>query len=273
MFRLREGRALGKQTNELSILDELDEILHIDGMRAEGTRTRGFAGRKAMHFPMRNMRTGEFVTVTERAQAPMPDIKEIGRALALSSSSLTVVLKALHAATTSSRSAGAPLQFAIEVEPNGAMRIVAGPTETSATTAAEEDADLERALDAARARGRHRIADILAGEDMLSAEDFADHLQTTRATINTRRQAHQVLGLQGATRGYRYPIWQIGEDGRPFAALPAIFEALGDSPWAVYRFLTQEHGELDGLTGREALERGRDKATVEAAQSVARAFA
>jgi hypothetical protein len=53
--------------------------------------------------------------------------------------------------------------------------------------------------------------------------------------------------------------------------LPALHERLG-GPWAVYRFLVQPHGELAGLTGREALERGKVEAALEAAESVGRTF-
>ncbi|MGG2362632.1 hypothetical protein ACE4Z5_27370, partial [Salmonella enterica] len=84
----------------------------------------------------------------------------------------------------------------------------------------------------------------------------------SRVTVNTKRQNHQVLGLEGARRGYRFPRWQITRDGKPFAALPVLFDRLGNSPWAVYRFLVQHHPELDGLTGREALQRGKDKAVI-----------
>jgi hypothetical protein len=56
-----------------------------------------------------------------------------------------------------------------------------------------------------------------------------------------------------------------------YAELAALHERLG-GPWAVYRFLVQPHGELDGLTGREALERGKVKAALEAAESVGRDF-
>ena len=42
--------------------------------------------------------------------------------------------------------------------------------------------------------------------------------------------------------------------------------------WAVYRFLVQPHGELDGLTGREALEHGRTKQAIAAAESIGRDF-
>ncbi|MFX8972731.1 hypothetical protein ABTN24_19605, partial [Acinetobacter baumannii] len=86
---------------------------------------------------------------------------------------------------------------------------------------------------AARERGRLRVAEILAEPDMLSAEEFAALIGTSRVTVNTKRQNHQVLGFEGARRGYRFPRWQITRDGKPFAALPVLFDRLGNSPWAV----------------------------------------
>ncbi len=230
---------------------------------------------------MRNARTGQFVSVAHGSSKAIAMPKEIGRALSIPTDAIEVVVEALRAATARSRSDGTSLQFTVEVKPNGKPRIVdtaAEPagrarTETHIKADGEPGGDLEAALAAARARGRDRVAEILAQSDMLSAEDFAQHLGTTRATINTKRVGKQVLGLQGATRGYRYPAWQIGEDGRPFAALPSLFAAFDDSPWAVYRFLVQEHGELGGLTGIEALRRRKDGEVLEAAESVARDFA
>ena len=52
-----------------------------------------------------------------------------------------------------------------------------------------------------------------------------------------------------------------------------LFDRLGDSPWAVYRFLVQSHPELDGETGRDALRNGRTADVIEAAESVAETFA
>ncbi len=138
--------------------------------------------------------------------------------------------------------------------------------------AAEPDAALRSALDAARARGERRAAEILAGADMLSADQFAKLLGTSRVTVNTRRQRREVLALDGAKRGFRFPAWQIDREGKPFAALPALYDRLGGSAWAVYRFLVQPHPELDGLTGREALARGRAAQAVAAAESVGRDF-
>jgi hypothetical protein len=60
-----------------------------------------------------------------------------------------------------------------------------------------------------------------------------------------------------------------GDDGKPFEALPTLFERLGDSSWAVYRFLVQHHPELDGMTGREAVMRGFSARAVEVAESIA----
>ena len=129
------------------------------------------------------------------------------------------------------------------------------------------------ALAAARARGRERIAQIVSGPDMLSAYDFARRVGTTRATINAWRQARRLLALEGATRGFRYPSWQIADNGKPFAAIPELFERLGDSPWGVYRFLVHYHSELNGMTGIDALRNIGDERTLEVADGVAEAFA
>jgi len=130
--------------------------------------------------------------------------------------------------------------------------------------------DLHAALRAARERGNVRLAEILDSEEMLSADEFAHLLGTTRVTVNAKRQKRQVLGLEGAKRGFRFPRWQLGTNGKPFSALPDLFDRLGDDAWAVYRFLLQHHPELDGLTGRELLEQGKGKEAVEAAESIAR---
>ena len=133
----------------------------------------------------------------------------------------------------------------------------------------ELDDELQAALVAARARGRRRAAEILAEDDMLSAEAFADLLGVSRVTVNTKRQNGQVLGLDGAKRGFRFPLWQLDRDGRPYPALPKLHEVLGGA-WAVYRFLVTPHGALDGRTGIDAMKRGQDDEVVAAAESVAR---
>jgi hypothetical protein len=187
---------------------------------------------------------------------------------------MKALLQSYRDAIGKSRSTGRRVSFRVDVDPEGGT-IVTLVRETS--PAAEPikstamDTALQAALTTARDRGRPRASEILAGEDMLSADAFAEMLGTTRMTVNTKRQSGQVLGLDGAKRGFRFPVWQLDADERPYAELAGLHERLG-GPWAVYRFLVQHHGELGGLTGREALERGKFNAALEAAESVGRNF-
>jgi len=190
--------------------------------------------------------------------------------------SVGLLIKRYGEAFAKSNRAGRGHSFLVNVDPDG--RAVATPIEQSATatrravetrTAGPHSAELEGALAAARARGRVRAAEILSSEDMLSADALAKLLHTTRVTINAKRQNGQLVGLDGAKRGFRFPVWQLDRDGKPYPELPGLRERLG-GPWAVFRFLVQPHDELDGLTGREALELGRGEDLLAAAESVGR---
>ncbi len=185
------------------------------------------------------------------------------------------LLKGYGEAVSKSRAVGRAVSFRVEVDPSGDTTVtpleeISGASNVlPAETAESADAELQAALDEARQRGRVRAGEILTGEDMLSADQFAALLGTSRMTVNTKRQNGQVLGLDGAKRGFRFPAWQVDENGKPFATLPALFERLGGGPWSVYRFLVQAHPELDGLTGREALSRGKTDQALEVADSIA----
>jgi hypothetical protein len=133
----------------------------------------------------------------------------------------------------------------------------------------QPDDELQAALTAARERGRRRVAEILGEDEMLKADEFSDLLGVSRVTVNTKRQNGQVLGLDGAKRGFRFPAWQLDQDGRPYAALPKLHEILGGA-WAVYRFLVSPHGALDSRTGLDALKRGQDGDVIAAAEGIAR---
>ncbi len=127
---------------------------------------------------------------------------------------------------------------------------------------------LDIALAAARQRGSERVAEILKRPEMLSADEFADEIGSTRETVNKKRKRHEVLGLEGAKRGVRFPKWQIGDDGQLLGGLAQLFEALNGHPWAVYRFLLQESGSLGGRTGLEILRAGRIEDAVGAARLI-----
>jgi hypothetical protein len=198
------------------------------------------------------------------------------KALISSPKRMRTLLEGYGDAIARSRTAGERVSFRVDVDPEGETVVTPFEETIAAPGLVVEEAaaprpELEAALVAARERGRLRAAEILGGDDMLSAEAFARMLGTTRVTVNSKRQSGQVLGLDGAKRGFRFPVWQLDAEGKPYAELAALHERLG-GPWAVYRFLVQPHGELDGLTGREALERRRVKAALEVAESIGRDF-
>lgn len=174
-----------------------------------------------------------------------------------------------------SRKAGHQVSFRVVVDPLAGAQTISVVEEEPALRedgfpvedVADPDAELQAALAAARERGRRRVAEILAEDDMLSAEAFSDLLGVSRVTVNTKRQNGQVLGLDGAKRGFRFPAWQLDGDGRPYAALPRLHDILG-SAWAVYRFLVSPHGALDGRTGLDALKRRQDDEVIAAAEGV-----
>lgn len=179
-------------------------------------------------------------------------------------------LRALELATE----AGTPSRLVLDVDAAGKTLIgleILEPQIMEVEEPGEPDAELQAALKAARERGRASAAEILAQDDMLSADDFAKMLGTTRATVNTKRQRNELLALDGAKRGFRFPVWQVDGNGKPYAELPRLLEMLGD-PWAVYRFLIQPQSELDGLSAREAFERGLGKDVLAAAESIGRDF-
>lgn len=177
-----------------------------------------------------------------------------------------------------SRRVGRPVSFRVDVDPTMDEPTVSPIQEGHSSEAptfpvqdvGEPGPEMKAALSAARERGRLRAAEILSSAEMVNAEAFARLLGTTRATINAKRQSGQVLGLNGAKRGYRFPTWQLDADGRPFDALPELFDRLGQSPWAVYRFLTSPHSELDGRTGLQTLQRGGANSALAVAESISR---
>jgi hypothetical protein len=188
----------------------------------------------------------------------------------------TPVERAYVRARQISRETGKAVRFVVAIRPDGAESVTA-IEEGSASVANRRHADagpseLDRALAGARRRGQLRVAEILDGPEMLSADAFAERLGTTRATVTAWRHKNRVLGLEGATRGFRFPEWQVGNDGKPFAGLPELFDRFDGDAWAVYRFLVQRHPELGNLRGEQALRRGRIDEAVDVAESVARGF-
>lgn len=207
-----------------------------------------------------------------------PRVKSTAALKPYDSAAVYTLIERYKDAKKLSRRVGRPMSFRVDVDPTmdepNVSPIQEGLSFEAPTFPVEDveepGPELKTALSAARERGRLRAAEILSSEEMVNAEAFARLLGTTRATINAKRQSGQVLGLNGAKRGYRFPTWQLDSDGRPFDALPELFDRLGQSPWAVYRFLTSPHSELEGRTGLQALQLGRASSALAVAESISR---
>jgi hypothetical protein len=168
----------------------------------------------------------------------------------------------------STRRSGRASGFTVLIDAAGNPKFAPLPHE-DLPTATAVDSRLEESLQAARERGRLRSAQILKQDDMLTAEEFAERLGVSSMTVNARRQKHELLGLDGAKRGFRFPAWQVDDDGKAFDVLPKLFDLLGDNPWGVFRFLTQRHAALEGLSAKDALNRGQTTQVLQAAESLA----
>lgn len=96
----------------------------------------------------------------------------------------------------------------------------------------------------------------LGAADMISTDEAAQLVQTTRVTINAWIAKGRAIGLTQTKRGYRMPRWQF--EPSVWAALPRLSAALGTAEgWALLSFLESPHGALNGITPRQAIEQGQ----------------
>lgn len=169
------------------------------------------------------------------------------------------VLKGYLAVVVKAERVGHPVEYSVQVSPDGNVRPISTPATGSNA--------LESALAAARGRGQVKVSEILKGDDMLTASDFGSLIGASHETVNVKRGRGEILGLQGATRAVRYPRWQVTDAGLPLPGLPRLFEILGKQPWTVYRFLRTQHPELGGRTALDALKAGQYEAVMGVAQN------
>ncbi|PKA42667.1 hypothetical protein CWR43_14525 [Rhizobium sullae] len=112
-----------------------------------------------------------------------------------------VASKYLQAAKTA-KASGRSVRLTIVIKPTS-------PVPDMAMEGIAPCADaLDIALEAARERGSERVADILNGPDMMTADDVARENKVSRETVNNKRRCHELLGLEGPKRGVRFPRWQ-----------------------------------------------------------------
>jgi hypothetical protein len=211
----------------------------------------------------RQAATGQFVAVQAGDTiAQVPVTKARFQRIAQRKRELSKMISGYADAAAKAEQTGKDHIIAFRVTPDGqAVEI--------ATTVPAEPSPLTGAVSRAIKRGAIKIADILRGDDMLTARDFGPLIGASHETVNIKRKRHEVLGLEGATRGVKYPRWQVTDAGLPLPGLQNLFEALGAEPWTVFRFLKTRHSELGGQTALDALKAGRIEAVLDVAANQA----
>lgn len=170
-----------------------------------------------------------------------------------------------EAARAAAGKADGAVTLTLSITPDG--RITQEALSVPPPSPAAQAVQAANAMAQARARGALRVAEILAGPDMLTGADFARLIGVSREAVRQMRLRHAVLGLEGARRGVRYPAWQVGADGALLPGLARLYDTLQCSDWGIYQFLIREHPVLDGAPPRDILARGEVDAVIEAAES------
>lgn len=155
---------------------------------------------------------------------------------------------------------GESINLKIEITPNKA--------EPKITSLPSSRVVPNNALAAAKERGEQYVANLMRDPEMLPGREFASLIGMSPETVNQRRKTGDLLGLEGATRGIRFPKWQITDNGQPLPGLKAIFSILDNDPWAVFRFLRQPHNELAGKTALEEMKAGHIEEVENAARNL-----
>lgn len=131
------------------------------------------------------------------------------------------------------------------------------------------DATLTDALATARGRGAAVKEELLADPEMLNTAAIANLLGMSEEGVRLKRKRHEILGLEFAKRGVRYPAWQVLEDRQLLPGLPRLFAMLGNDSWRLFRFLQQHLGELGGDRALDALRHGKVDGVLAAAENTA----
>lgn len=95
----------------------------------------------------------------------------------------------------------------------------------------------------------------LEAGDMLTTEEAAELVGSTRVTINAWIAKGRAIGLTQTRRGFRLPKWQF--EPQMWEVVPHLSKALDTvEGWAMLTFLETPMGALQGQTPRQVIERG-----------------
>ncbi|MFW5968661.1 MAG: hypothetical protein ACOCV2_14140 [Persicimonas sp.] len=108
----------------------------------------------------------------------------------------------------------------------------------------------------ARLRGIETKRELLRAEGgAVSSAQMGELLGITRQAVNKRRTKNQLLAVQSGGRGYRYPLWQVADDGTLFGLEDVLAVLESYDPWMTLQFFVRENTRLGGERPLDLLRR------------------
>jgi hypothetical protein len=104
----------------------------------------------------------------------------------------------------------------------------------------------------------------------VSAAGAAELLNTTRQTVNNRRQKGTLVGLKVGKRGFVYPLWQFAAGGTLGGLDDVLSELEALEPWTQMAFILNRNSRLGGRRPLDLLREGNIPPVVEAAAAYGR---
>ena len=130
-------------------------------------------------------------------------------------------------------------------------------------------AELGAALAILQQRQHAVIEQLLRYPEMVSSDDFGPRVNRTGRGLEEWRREGKVLALGSATRGYRYPDWQVGPDGGILETVVTVLSLFGQ-PLVAYRFMTTPLDLLGGRAPRDLLGSAEEGSIAELAEATLR---
>lgn len=121
----------------------------------------------------------------------------------------------------------------------------------------EQLANINKAMDAARARGRVAIRSILDSDEMLNDEAAALMMDCPLPSFMTAYENGFVLGVEYDGRQF-FPDWQFRYDGQPFEEIAEINTIFDRRFWEIYRFMKARHPALNRHTAIDVMRMSRE---------------
>lgn len=91
-------------------------------------------------------------------------------------------------------------------------------------------------------------------DEMLTVAELSKLLNASRHEVFDKVKSNSVLALQGNTRSFKFPAWQLDAKNRVLKGIKELLECLDGDHWAAYRYLSNFYPDGTGRKGYQVLQ-------------------